>query len=318
MSEVERTSISSRRLGGIVARTGVKVGRKNLAPASQLEVERLLGSAEGRRATTPVRKAFVRTADPKTPPPLAQIVSTRGRGGAVPLKLYLGLIRRSSAEPYDSTLPARRWAALLGLDDADQRGARRVNDAIRRLEELRLIEVETSRGAASRITLLREDGSGSPYRPPSERKPSRASRRAMKQPVELYLQMPDPLWKGYIQRMVAPELAMLLILLAEPASVRGGMWWSTQNFPDWYCISSSMRTTGTRALEELGLVRVEKRMLDTPRGSNDDERDRVRNIYHLTGAAHRPDSHSGAVPSPSAKSAAAVTRGRGRVRKQVG
>src|SRR5690625_1367449 len=104
MSEVERTSSSSRRHGAIAALTGVKVGREDLSKASQQEVERLLNSAAGRRATTPVRKAFVRTANPESPPPLAQIVSTRGRGGAVPLKLYLGLIRRSSAEPYDTTL----------------------------------------------------------------------------------------------------------------------------------------------------------------------------------------------------------------------
>lgn len=297
MSEVERTSSSSRRLGAIVARTGVKVGREDLSSASQREVELLLNSAAGRRVTTPVRKTFVRTDNPKNPPPLAQIVSTRGRGGAVPLKLYLGLIRRSSAKPYDSALSARRWAALLDLDDVAHRGARRVNDAIRRLEELRLIEVEANRGGASRITLLREDGSGAPYHPPSERKPSQKSRRAKQQEGERYLQMPDRLWEGYIQRMAAPGLAMLLILLAEPDSARDGMWWSTQNFPDWYCITSSMRTSGTQELERLSLLRVEKRMLDTPRGGNDDDRDRVRNIYYLAGAALRSDTSSAGASS---------------------
>ena len=88
--------------------------------------------------------------------------------------------------------------------------------------------------------------------------------------------------------MSAPGLAMLLVLLAEPASSRDGMWWSVEKFPDWYGISASMRAKGTNELLDLGLLRVTKRKLDTPKGGNGDERDRVRNVYRLRNPAAFP------------------------------
>ena len=267
MSEVVRTSSSSRPQRGFVSDSGAKVPKSSLSPAAQTEVTWLLNSS-GRRTTTPVRKAFVRTDDSQVVPPLAQIVATRGRGGAVALKLYLGLLRRSSAAPYDTNLAARRWAALLDLQEPNTLGARRVTDAVKRLEQLRLVSVAPSRGEASAITLLCEDGSGRGYSLPST--PGKDRR---------YLQLPDPLWEGTLQRMTGPGLAMLLVLLAEPASSRDGMWWSVENFPEWYRLSASMRAKGTNELVALGLLRVSKRKLDTPKGGNGDERDRVRNIY---------------------------------------
>ncbi len=128
--------------------------------------------------------------------------------------------------------------------------------------------------------------------------------------------MPDALWQGYIQRMAAPELAMLLILLAEPDSVQDGMWWSIQNFPAWYCIKPSMRTSGTHALENLGLLRVTKKMLDTPRGGNGDDRDRVRNVYKLRGAALQPAKTAPAPPA-GAKPSTPATKKRSRLKKKV-
>ncbi len=276
MSEVERTYSSSRRQGGTVARSEAQVGRTRLSPAAQKEVSWLLNSS-GRRTTTPVRKSFVRTDDGELAPPLAQIVATRGRGGSVALKLYLGLLRRSSAAPYDTNLPARRWAALLDLAQPATLGARRITDAVKRLEALKLVSVEPTRGEASAITLLREDGSSRGYSLPST--PAKHRR---------YLQVPDPLWEGSLQRLTAPGLAMLLVLLAEPQSSRDGMWWSVENFPQWYGISPSMRARGTSELVDMGLLRVSKRKLDTPKGGNGDERDRVRNIYRLRNPAAFP------------------------------
>jgi hypothetical protein len=81
---------------------------------------------------------------------------------------------------------------------------------------------------------------------------------------------------------------MLLVLLAEPQSSRDGMWWSVENFPQWYGISPSMRARGTSELVDMGLLRVSKRKLDTPKGGNGDERDRVRNIYRLRNPAAFP------------------------------
>jgi hypothetical protein len=276
MSEVERTLSSSRRQGASVGRSGAQITASGLSAVAQNEVSWLLNSS-GRRTTTPIRKSFARSDDREMAPPLAQIVSTRGRGGAVALKLYLGLLRRSSAAPYDTNLSARRWAALLDLAEPNTLGARRITDAMKRLEALRLVSVAPARGEASVVTLLREDGSAKSYSLPSA--PGKDRR---------YLQVPDRLWEGYIQTMSAPGLAMLLVLLAEPASSRDGMWWSVEKFPDWYGISASMRAKGTNELLDLGLLRVTKRKLDTPKGGNGDERDRVRNVYRLRNPAAFP------------------------------
>lgn len=276
MSEEERTLSSSRRQRGTDAGSRAQVTRPKLSPAAQMELSWLLNSS-GRRRTTPIRKAFVRTDDRELNPPLARIVATRGRGGSVALKLYLGLLRRSSAPPYDTKLPARRWAALLDLAEPSTLGARRITDAVKRLEELRLVRVAPARGEAPVITLLREDGTGSGYSLPSA--PGKDRR---------YLQVPDALWGGPLQRMTAPGLAMLLVLLAEPSSSGDGMWWSVENFPQWYGISASMRANGTNELTDMGLLRVTKRKLDTPMGGNADERDRVRNIYQLRNPAAFP------------------------------
>jgi len=273
-----------------------------LRPASQEEVKRLLASTS-RRSTTPLRKAFVRNDEPDVDPPLARIVSTRGRGGGVALKLFLGLVRRSSAAPYSTHLSARRWANLLDLDDPAQLGARRVADALKRLEDLGLIEIEARRGEASEVTLLREDGSGGAYEPPSSN--ARTGQRS--NPENWYFQAPDGLWDGYIQKLSAPGLAMLLILLAEPASRADGVWWSVDNFPTWYGVRASMRARGTSELRELGLIRISKMKIDTPRGGNDDDRDRVRNLYVLTGPARtvsqNADIAAKASPGAAARSA---------------
>ena len=282
-----------------------------LRPTAQEEVKRLIASTT-RRSTTPLRKTFVRTDEAGNAPPLAQIVSTRGRGGGVALKLFLGLVRRSSAAPYSTHLSARRWAALLDLDDPAQLGARRVTDALNRLQDLGLISIETRRGEASAITLLREDGSGSEYSLPSMS--ARTGQRSTRE--SWYFQVPDGLWNGYIQSMSAPGLAMLLVLLAEPASRGDGVWWSVENFPDWYGISASMRARGTSELRELGLVRISKMKIDTPRGGNADDRDRVRNLYTVTGPA-KSSAQSASTTKVSPGQAASTARaGKARRRRK--
>lgn len=284
MSEVKRAQIASSQRGATVVPSEAQVLFGALGRASLREVEFLIDSSQ-RRTNTPLRKSFVRNDDSSIVPPLARLVSTRGRGAAVPVALYLGLVRRSSAPPYSTHLSSRRWAALLGLDDPGGLGARRVADAISRLHDRGLIEIEKHRGDASTVTLLHEDGGGSPYVPPSQ-----SVRRGQATPDHLlYFKLPDDLWRGYIQSMSAPALAMLLVLASEPSSSTVGTWWSVSEFPRRYGISASMRARGTSELRNMGLLRVRKTKMDTARGGNDDERDRVRNLYLLRGAARDVD-----------------------------
>ncbi len=304
MSEVKRASSSSTRRRATGRATRVQVDPLELDETTSEEVKRLLGSTH-RRVATPLRKSFVRNDDVTASPPLAQLVSTRGRGARVPLALYLALLRRSSAEPYTTDLSSRRWATLLGLENPGTLGARRVADGMARLQDLRLVSIEPHRGEAATITILREDGSGAPYVPPSQ------TVRGGKIPVaDQYFKLPDALWQGHIQSLSAPALAMLLVLAAEPSSSRNGTWWSVKEFPQRYGISASMRARGTSELGSLGLVTVKREKFDTARGANGDERDRVRNIYRLVGSAVAPADppKSSAKPDSKATAPARTTR----------
>lgn len=239
----------------------------------------------GRREEIPVRNSFVRSGDPDQPPPLARLVSTRGRGGAVPVLLYLALIWRCSAPPFKTDLQARKWATLLGLDDPNVKGARRVTNALDVLERERLVTLERRRGESTIITILTESADGSPYQLPSTAT-ARAKSKAVSE-RNRYFKVPPKLWTtGDIQSMSASALAMLLIVLCERNVDGRPTWWSTARFPQLFSISPSMRAKGTKELEDLGLLMVTKQSVAD--GRNPDRiftRDRVRNLYRLTGDA---------------------------------
>lgn len=95
-------------------------------------------------------------------PPLASLASRGGRGGAVPLRLYLALIWRCSAVPHRTDILARKWALLLGLDDPAALGARRIAKALGILEREPRVHLERRRGESTIVTLLDESGSNAP------------------------------------------------------------------------------------------------------------------------------------------------------------
>lgn len=243
----------------------------------------------GRREEIPVRNAFVRSSDPDQPPPLSRLVRTRGRGGAVPVLLYLALIWRCSAPPFSTDLQARKWAALLGLEDPDVRGARRVTNALDVLERERLVRLERRRGESTIVTVLSESGDGSAYQLPSTAT-ARAKTKAIAE-RHRYFKIPPKLWTtGDIQSMSAGAIAMLLILLCERNVDGRPTWWSTERFPQLFAISPSMRAKGTKELEDLGLLFVTKqRVADGGDPTRIFTRDRVRNLYRLMGDA-RPQA----------------------------
>lgn len=269
-------------------------GAKRLA----LELDR----DSGRRKAIPVRKSFVRNDSEDQKAPLAQLIAAKGgRGGVLPVKLYLALIWRCSREPYDTNLSARKWAALLGLDDPNAQGARRVAKALRTLEENRLVVLEKRRGEPSKITLLDESGDESPYHLPSTRSSQdRLSR-------DRYFKVNSKLWtEGLIQQMNAPALGMLLVLLAEQGGEPGEhfelfktgkeVWWSTELFPLRYNLTASMRSRGTKELTEAGLLQLRKRSVGPNGSSKNFTSERVRNVYVLCSHAVVPEDKEKAVP----------------------
>lgn len=270
-----------------MAAAGVKSMRPE-APMSARRAAKILADDSGRRAEIPVRNLFVRNDTAEVVPPLARLVSTGGgRGGEVPVKLYLALIWRSSADPYETDLLARQWAELLGLKEPATLGARRITNALNTLEEANLVELTPRRGDSTIVTLLHESGNGDAYRLPStahQRATSDAERQKHR-----YFKIPIRLWtEGHIQAMSAAAVAMLLVLLEERNIDGRRTWWSTELFPQRFNLSPTVRSKGTTELEERGLLSVQKELVgDDPRPSF--TRQRVRSTYRLRGAARPAD-----------------------------
>ncbi|MGY0388273.1 hypothetical protein ACWZJV_14995 [Nocardioides sp. WG-D5] len=270
---------------------------KPSAPQWSLDTAKGLERDSGRRKEIPVRRSFVR-GDDGDPSPMARLVSRGGRGGEVPLKLYLALIWRCSAKPFQTSILARNWATLLGLDDPNGLGARRVTNALKVLERERLVQLQPRRGDSTIITLLNESGRGERYSLPS----TAAARAPGEQQLaaNLYFKIPLELWtEGYIQSMSTAAVAMLLVLLDSRNIDGRRTWWSTTRFPELFSLSTSIRTKGTTELINFGLLSVRKELVaDTPQFSFG--RDRVRNTYALRGAARPEDMREKEKPKKAA------------------
>lgn len=262
-----------------------------------------IDQSSGRRRSVPIRSVFSRDWAEDAAAPMAQLVRVGGRGGAVLLKLYVALIWRSSAAPFDSALPARKWAELLALPDPAHGGARRVTDAIKTLEAHQLISVESRPGEPSRITLLHESGSGAAYELP---------RGGV---GDHYFQIPAQMWlDGDIQRLSAPGLAMLMAVLTDQSHPGATVWWSTTRFPGRFGLSPATRSRGTKELVDAGLLTVHRKSISTTGRSFAVER--VRKIYAVTGSAllaeTKPAKAIGtarrALPSTKTKTPTAIAR----------
>lgn len=250
----------------------------------------------GARKAVPIRNSFVRNDNPDEDAPLNMLVSGGGgRGAAVPVMLYVALIWKCAKKPFDVKLPARKWAELLGLPDASGKGARRIANALQTLEGLRLIKLDKVHGEASKVTLLDESGDGSDYEVPS----TAYSEGGLKR--DLYFKVSSSLWtSGQFQQLSASGLAMLLILLEEGGykpsdspfakvlrTLPQGreVWFTTENFPARYGISASMRSRGTKELENVHLLDTKRRPVGPPGTVVSFTTERVRKVYVLQGNA---------------------------------
>lgn len=249
------------------------------------EAARQLDESSGRRDATPVRRVFVRPpftsqVDEEGISPLLDLYRG-GRNGATPIRVYLALLWRCSAEPFETQIPARFWASLLGLEDPTHRGARTVRRAYRTLQDHDLIRVDHEPGGSSRVQVLREDGKGYNYTLPYESygKAKRGKGRRGSPAVHEYFKVNSSLWtSGKMQQLSGPGLVMLLILLAEQGVGNGAIWFSTEKFKQLYALSPKTRSDGTKDLLAHGLIRTERTALnDSPAYL----RRRYRTLYYL-------------------------------------
>lgn len=205
------------------------------------------------RKSVAVRSSFISSMDPETLPPLTSLIRG-GRGGEVKLKLLLSMLWVAVKEPYDVSQSARVWAELIGLEDPEGKGAARVNAAVRRLTEAGYLHAEKSPGLPHRLYLQEETGARKPYTHPGAY--WEKGRRSPDSPR--YTQIPVELWlNGWIAKLTAPGLSMLLILLEQARGKNfAGIWFSPSVAAKRYGLSEVTRRKGWEELQSLGIISV--------------------------------------------------------------
>lgn len=196
------------------------------------------------RPHTPLRQAFVQQSSGGAPGPgpLKSLVNNRRA-----LLLYLLIVTKTSAQPWDTVLAAQVWARALGIENPDtQSAATAISKTLRRLEELNLIR-RSRDGRRTRIHILREDGSGQRYEHPGVVE-------------DRYLRLPSAFWqagpegKRWYRVLRAPEIAMLLIALSRVDDLSLPL----KKAPLWYGISADTASRGFLGLVDHGLLTVTK------------------------------------------------------------
>jgi len=208
--------------------------------------------ARRRKSGAPVRTIFV-SDETVEKPPLARLLNSAetgggGRGGQLRVKLYISLLLVCAKKPYGVARPARAWAALLGLDDIDGKGVRRIQDTLRDLADRQFIKLEDRGGLPSNVTVLSESGDGSPFIPAPDAYNRLTSNGVVDPEVlrnHLYFRIPTTLWtSGKIGFLKGPSLAMLLALISEQHGTGQSVWFSPDRANKRFGLSPSTRSEG--------------------------------------------------------------------------
>jgi len=183
------------------------------------------------------------------PGPFAGLVKS---GDLSALKLYLLLVTKASAPPWDAALPAVVWARALGMPET-KTSASTISKTWLRLEKRNLVQ-RTRHKRMADVTLLREDGTGTPYSSPGD-----VNERYFQVPIELWTTGPNALTRWY-RELSLPEFAVLLI----GRSLGDEFHVPFEKGPGWYGVSADTLSRGLHGLEERGLLYVERRYEKAP------------------------------------------------------
>lgn len=218
-------------------------------------VDDIVARSGRRGAAFPLRRSFLQQPNPDgsgtMPGPLAGLVAAGDLRG---LLLFLLLITKASAEPWDAKLPAAVWARALGLPLPTSKTATSTISKVWMRLERRSLVVRRRVQRMAEVSLLCEDGSGLPYTPPGAR-------------GESYLQVPTALWTGgpaggprWYRVLTLPELAVLLIARSHGDHFR----LPYEDGAKWYGLSADTIARGLRGLERHGLLVVTKTFKKAP------------------------------------------------------
>lgn len=261
---------------------GLPAERFDAATAAGNRIARRLKKFDAVRACQ-VRCEFIATdtPGPTNPPMLFMLRGGRGerggQGGEVRLKLYLSMLWMASGHPHDVTHPAYSWARLLGLDDPDGNGKRRVLDAIDWLEANAFIQQHPNRGRPSTIRLLSDTGTGEPYSKPSPASGGRPTYRRLNA---------DWWCNGWLATLSGRAIVVALAFLDASGAKTGDPAWITPSRTRTrYGMSNDTRQKGLRELRDWGLIATHRTRNREPFGH-----DHTITTYalHLTGLAQPP------------------------------
>lgn len=229
----------------------------------------------------PVRNGFIERLDSAATDdaPLA-VLLRGGQGGAVRLKLLLSMLWFSVRPPHETSYPARGWAGLLGLEEYETNGARRITAAIEWLEDKALLRVVRKPGVPSKVFLLDERGTGAPYELPFAALEAKREAGGQEGRDDYYVSLPAEFFtRGWIAVLGAPAVAMLLVMVLEARYSRRttGLWHSPGQASARFGLSQDTRTAGLQELERYGIV--DRRTGPVSPGVFDMKR--RRNVYDL-------------------------------------
>lgn len=191
-----------------------------------------------------IRRLFVQQGRRSTlrPCPLNVFVRHHDERG---LDLYLLTRLLASHTPFEAHQPAAVWARALGLQGSA--GINAVSRAWKRLADLRLID-RGRRGRDAVVTVLLEDGSGSPFVQFGAR-------------GDAYFKIPLEYWRDeWYRRLDLPAKALLLIALSLPDGFYLPMEWASR----WYGISADTAERGLTTLRSVGLLGRESHYKKAP------------------------------------------------------
>ena len=155
------------------------------------------------------------------------------------------------SDPHTTAFPLVDYAVTLGLDKAKAAGSAAIRRGIQHLESDQLIRADRRRGVVPTLQLLREDGTGTPYSLPTDKRIDAGGMAEGR-----YITLPPTLWSnGWMAALSGRALLVLMALIvqndidSEPAifispSIREGL----------YGITEDTFSRGAFELEFWGLV----------------------------------------------------------------
>ncbi|MGW5932440.1 hypothetical protein ACWF2L_40380 [Streptomyces anulatus] len=186
--------------GDAVEGGGVPAG-----PNQERTIALFLKASGRRNHTVPIRRSFLQVPGPgaRGQAPMQVLVSRKQER---PLDAYLLFAAVSTGEDFSVTEWSTSWARSLGIFE-EKTGGAAVSRAWRVLRELRIVETSRGEGRRTRVTKLKEDGTGARYTPPGATGSGVSPER--------YFQLPFAYWEdGLNTKLSLPGKAMLLIALS--------------------------------------------------------------------------------------------------------